>query len=61
MENYSKKHGYFRQINLYERLVTKDGKINKKYFLQDGLHLNEKGYSVLSKLLKKDIKEAGFF
>jgi len=36
----------FIQIDFFEKLLKK-GKLNKKYFLQDGLHLNHEGYQIL--------------
>ncbi len=44
---------YVHQIDFFELLIE-NNKIKKSYFLKDGLHLNENGYSIL----KKTVKEA---
>ena len=43
------------QVDLFEELMT-NGNIDKKYFLQDGLHLNKQGYIVLNKLLHAELQ-----
>lgn len=42
-------------INTHELLVDDDGLLNEDY-TADGLHLNDKGYEVVSKTLKKYLK-----
>ena len=37
---------YLSQIDLFNELMS-DEKIDKKYFLQDGLHLNNHGYNCI--------------
>ena len=49
---------YLNQVDLFNELMI-DEKIDKKYFLQDGLHLNKQGYIVLNKLLNKELKIIG--
>ena len=46
---------YLNQVDLFKELMT-NGNIDKKYFLQDGLHLNKQGYIVLNKLLHAELK-----
>ena len=46
----------FIQIDFFEKLLKK-GKLNKKYFLQDGLHLNNDGYKILKKAILNFLKE----
>ena len=46
---------YLNQVDLFKELMT-NGNIDKKYFLQDGLHLNKQGYLVLNKLLHAELK-----
>ena len=55
MREFSSNISYLNQVDLFEGLMT-NGKIDKKYFLQDGLHLNKQGYIVLNKLLHAELK-----
>ena len=55
MREFSSNISYLNQVDLFEELMT-NGKIDKKYFLQDGLHLNKQGYIVLNKLLHAELK-----
>ncbi len=41
-------------INLYDKLI-KDGNLNKEY-TKEGLHINPKGYSLITKILTKHLK-----
>lgn len=40
------------QIDFFEHLINKN-KVDSTFFLQDGLHLNRKGYDVLMSLIQK--------
>ena len=42
-------------IDIYNLLVTEDGVLNTEY-TKDGLHLNDKGYDVVTKTLEKYLK-----
>jgi len=42
-------------IDVFDKLLEK-GKITSKFLLQDGLHLNKKGYKVLTSAVKEKIK-----
>ena len=55
MREFCSNISYLNQVDLFEELMT-NGKIDKKYFLQDGLHLNKLGYIVLNKLLHAELK-----
>ena len=55
MREKSEKISFLNQVDLYKELMS-NGKINKKYFLQDGLHLNQEGYIVLNRLLNEELK-----
>ena len=46
----------FHFINIYDALLDKKGKPNSKYFEEDGVHFNTKGYSLLEKTLQKNPK-----
>jgi len=41
-------------IDIYEKLLV-NGKVTSKFLLQDGLHLNKKGYKILTKAVKEKI------
>ena len=43
------------QLDFYHELM-RGNKINSDFYLQDGLHLNNKGYQILIKKLKELIK-----
>lgn len=45
---------YLFQIDFFELLIDDNG-IKKEYFLQDGLHLNPKGYQVLKQVITKKL------
>ena len=49
---------YTDLVDITDNLVIKDGsgKINPDFFLQDGTHPNEKGYTQIAKVLKKELK-----
>ncbi len=41
-------------IDIYEKLLV-NGKVTSKFLLQDGLHLNKKGYKILTQAVKEKI------
>ena len=41
-------------VDFYNKLL-KRGEPNSSFFLQDGLHLNDKGYDIIEKELSKEI------
>ena len=43
----------FYFLNIYDFMLDKTGNPNAKYFIEDGLHLNKKGYQILLTELKK--------
>ena len=55
MKEKSEKISFLYQVDLYKEIMS-NGEINKKYFLQDGLHLNQEGYVVLNRLLNEELK-----
>ncbi|AUC22883.1 GDSL family lipase [Polaribacter sejongensis] len=46
----------FHFVNIYDALLDKKGEPNSKYFEEDGLHFNSKGYNLLEKTLQKHPK-----
>ena len=51
----SKVNNKLIQLDFYHELM-RGNKINSDFYLQDGLHLNNKGYQILIKKLKELIK-----
>lgn len=43
-------------VNVHDSLVNKDGYLDNKY-TNDGLHPNEKGYEIITKIIKKEVFE----
>lgn len=39
-------------VDVFSEMLTKDGKMMPELFIEDMLHLNEKGYSLWKKTLK---------
>lgn len=48
----SKEDKNFYFIDIYEAMLDASGKPNKTYFIEDGLHLNKKGYKVWFDIIK---------
>ncbi|QVY66761.1 GDSL-type esterase/lipase family protein [Polaribacter sp. Q13] len=51
IEKLMSKDDNFHFVNIYDALLDKKGKPNSKYFEEDGLHFNAKGYKLLTKTL----------
>lgn len=51
LKGYCKEHGY-EYIDVYSSLVDSDNNFDRSY-TDDGLHPNERGYEVITKILKK--------
>lgn len=49
---YGQLKGRFIYIDIYKMLAGKNGKLNKKYSLSDGLHLNSIGYKLWIQFLR---------
>lgn len=43
-------------INLFDKLIDKDGYLKREY-TEDGLHINDKGYEVVTKEIRKYMEE----
>jgi lysophospholipase L1-like esterase len=44
-------------IDVDAPMLGEDGKPNKDLFLEDGLHLNNRGYEIWSRLVRERLKE----
>jgi lysophospholipase L1-like esterase len=42
-------------INIFKEMIDPAGRIKKEYFLNDGLHLSEKGYKLWKEIINKQI------
>jgi lysophospholipase L1-like esterase len=58
IKDFSGKNAHLFYFDAATSLLSKDGKPNEKFFLDDNLHLNSKGYEVWTKLLRPIIKKA---
>ena len=56
MADFCKNNSFVNQVDLFDELIV-GGKINKEYFLQDGLHLNSLGYEKLKSVLNKNFNK----
>ncbi|WP_214072365.1 SGNH/GDSL hydrolase family protein [Mucilaginibacter sp. dw_454] len=45
-------------IDVYSAMLTADGKPNASYFLEDGLHLNPKGYQLWTAIVKNALSNS---
>ena len=41
-------------VDIFNDFLDKNGNANRKYFEEDGLHFNDRGYKLLTKLLQKN-------
>ena len=42
-------------IDVWEPMLTEDGKPNPDLFVEDGLHMNEKGYVIWTRLVRESL------
>lgn len=54
LNNYCKNYSYYMYIDMYELLKDDNDNLKKEY-TNDGLHLNDEGYTVVTNVLKKYI------
>jgi len=43
-------------LNIYDAMILPDGKIDSSLFIEDNLHLNEKGYQLWTKLFRESLE-----
>ena len=48
---------YIEYINIWDPMLNQDGTRMPELFIEDGLHMNEKGYEVWTKLVRKSLLE----
>ena len=49
------KHAKF--INVFDAMLNEDGTIKQEIFIQDNLHMNEKGYAIWQKIIEPYLKK----
>ena len=54
MKLFTNDHNNLIYIDIYNKLLDR-GKVTSKFLLQDGLHLNKKGYKILTNAVKEKI------
>ena len=54
MKQFTNDHNNLIYIDIYNKLLDR-GKVTSKFLLQDGLHLNKKGYKILTNAVKEKI------
>ena len=54
MKSFSESNTFLKQIDFFDSFIL-NGEVDPKYFLRDGLHLNEKGYEVVRNILHAQI------
>ena len=42
-------------VDVWEPMLTEDGKPNPDLFVEDGLHMNEKGYVIWTRLVRESL------
>ncbi len=52
IRNFLKKQGKASFVDVYSRMFNEDGSVMKDLFLEDMLHMNEKGYAIWQKAIK---------
>jgi lysophospholipase L1-like esterase len=56
IEAWCKKNDYLMYVDVVKGMLGDDGKPRKELFVEDGLHLNEKGYELWASLIKPLLK-----
>ena len=54
MKSFAESNTFLKQIDFFDSFML-NGEVDPKYFLRDGLHLNEKGYEVIRNILQAQI------
>lgn len=53
--NQDKNKAYY--IDVYSAMINDDGTIKKDLFIEDNLHMNEKGYAIWQKIIERELKK----
>jgi lysophospholipase L1-like esterase len=57
IEAFVTKQHHAKFINVFDAMLNKDGTIMQEIFLQDNLHMNEKGYTIWQKIIEPYLKK----
>lgn len=57
IKNYLKKQPKTTYVDVYKLMLEKNGKPRTDIFIQDNLHMNQKGYAIWQKALKPHLKK----
>ncbi len=52
IKKYTKKKKHTAYIDVFHKMLTKDGKIMTDIFLSDNLHMNKKGYQIWQPIIE---------
>ncbi|MDP6181197.1 MAG: GDSL-type esterase/lipase family protein [SAR86 cluster bacterium] len=55
ISNLAGKEDLLSYISVWNQMLTDEGKANPDLFVEDGLHMNEKGYEIWAKLVKPEL------
>ncbi len=55
ISNLAGKEDLLSYISVWNPMLTDEGKANPDLFVEDGLHMNEKGYEIWAKLVKPEL------
>ncbi|MEO6670015.1 MAG: GDSL-type esterase/lipase family protein [Ferruginibacter sp.] len=53
--NQDKNKAYY--IDVYTAMINEDGTIKKELFIEDNLHMNEKGYAIWQRIIGRELKK----
>ena len=48
---------YLEYIDVWNSMLNKDGSRMPELFIEDGLHMNEKGYEIWTKLVRESLEK----
>ena len=55
ISNLAKEEELLTYVSVWDPMLTDEGKANPDLFVEDGLHMNEKGYEVWTRLVKPEL------
>ena len=55
ISNLAEKEDLLSYVSVWNPMLTDEGKANPDLFVDDGLHMNQKGYEIWAKLVKPEL------
>ena len=55
ISNLAEKEDLLSYVSVWNPMLTDEGKANPDLFVDDGLHMNQKGYEIWTKLVKPEL------